>query len=167
MLYVIFDLDKTSLYCPIADKLDKFIPQNKFLKRLYYCLYPIVHTLELLFGLFKTNRNMYLRARYYQDEPNVTTVVLTARHKSRMVFKHVKETFKDAVPNFVCCVGQGITGLSKAKYLSLVFDFNKNDELIMFDDNQEELDEMTYYFGDNFSGVLTNFDGEKEETFIC
>ena len=50
-MLVIYDLDKTSLFCPIADFLDRFIPRNKVLKKLYYNIYPFVHILEMKLGL--------------------------------------------------------------------------------------------------------------------
>ena len=54
-MLIIYDLDRTSLFCPIADFMDKFIPKNKFLKKLYYNIYPFIHIFEMKFDLLKIN----------------------------------------------------------------------------------------------------------------
>lgn len=158
-MLVIYDLDKTSLYCPIADKLDNFIPKNKLLKRIYYSFYPIVHRLEIALGLLQVNRNMYVRAKQF-EELGINQVVVTARHRSPSIDLHVKRVFRD-VNMLVLCVAQGITGLSKADVVAeLPID---DDELIvMYDDNYKELSLMNRKFRKRFTGIHTYFKDNKE-----
>lgn len=163
-LLVIFDLDKTSIYCPIAEFMDRFIPKNMFLKKLYYKLYPFVHILEIKLGLCKVNNNMYLRAKNYINLYNVYPTVVTARHRSVPTIKHVKLIFKDLFEDvYIVCVAQGITGFTKAEYLKKVYQVDDDCEILMFDDSINELLNMRKEFK-NCSCYRVKFDGKKE---IC
>lgn len=165
-MYIIFDLDKTSLYCPLADKLDKFIPKFKFLKRIYYLIYPLVHILEIKLGLFKVNENMYSRALQASQMPGTSIIVLTARHKTKLSEVHIKEVFKDVIPDYVFYVAQGLTGLSKAEYLkSQIGDTEQ--QIIMFDDNFYELKQMKKTFKSRFTGFTVYFNGKEERIARC
>ena len=160
-MLVIYDLDKTSLYCPLANFMDKFIPKNRFLKILYYNLYPIINKLEIKLGLFKINERMYIRAKQYQNYGNVEQVVVTARHYTLQTMEHVTAVFRDIeIP--VICVAQGLTSLFKAdvvKELPLLDD----EEVIMYDDNITELSVMKAEFGERFTGIRVLFNGKDEE----
>lgn len=168
-MIVIYDLDKTSIYCPIADFLDRFIPKNKFLKKIYYGLYYFAHSLEIMLKLVKVNPNMYQRAKSYRSLPAVIQIVLTARHKTKMVAKHVDMIFKDCQPDIICCVAQSITDLSKARYLTEKLHVDpKNTQVVMFDDNYKEMLTMKQAFSkSNFIGFNVYFDGKSERISRC
>lgn len=161
-MLIIYDLDKTSLFCPIADFMDRFIPNNKFLKHLYYLLYPIAHMVEIKLGLLQINRSMYLRAlSYEQTYKDVRQVILTARHRSFSTELHKKLVFRDIdVPIF--CIAQGITNLSKAAFVKLL-PIDKDEEVIMYDDNIDELNKMKKEIGPRFTGLNILFKDNKEE----
>ena len=161
-MLVIYDLDKTSLFCPIADFMDRFIPNNKFLKQIYYLLYPFAHILEIKLGLLQINRSMYLRALSYdQTYKDVRQIILTARHKSFSTEIHKKLIFRDLdIPIF--CIAQGITNLSKAAFAKLL-PIDKNEEVIMYDDNIDELNKMRNTIGPKFTGLNILFKDNHEE----
>lgn len=161
-MLVIYDLDKTSCYCPIADWLDNFIPRNKTLKKLYYLLYPIAHEIEMKFNLFQVNLNMRQRARQYDAfDRDIRQVVLTARHFTKQTEKHVQRIFGD-LPVVLICVAQGITHLSKAEVASML-PIDKSEEVIMYDDNISELAQMQLAFKKKFTGIQVNFQGYTED----
>ena len=161
-MLVIYDLDKTSLYCPIADFMDKFIPKNKFLKQLYYKLYPIAHILEMKFGLLKINDEIYNRAKIYKDEFNARQCVVTARHRSYSTKLHIKNVFRD-IEMPCLCVAQGLTNLTKAEVIQGMIPIDPKEEIIMYDDNFNELMFMDALFKDQFTGLLVEYDGIKEK----
>lgn len=158
-MLVIYDLDKTSVYCPLAEKLDRHIPKNITLKKLYYKLYPIVHWIELKLGLLKINKYIKQRAETAQNF-SARQIVLTARHYTHMVAKHCELVFGD-IPVTLICISQGLTGVSKARYIQL-FENNENEDILMFDDNERELKLMKQTFGDRFRGVQLEFLGNYE-----
>lgn len=158
-MLVIYDLDKTSLYCPIADFLDNFIPKKKILKKIYYMLYPIAHEIEMKYNLLQINHEMFKRAKGYQQQ-GATQIVVTARHYTHQTMKHVRAVFQD-VPVVLMCVAQGITNKSKAEYVAEL-PRNPRDEIIMYDDNFTELSKMNEMF-DKFIGIQVFFKDNKEE----
>lgn len=182
-MIVIYDLDKTSIFCPLANKLDRFIPKNKTLKRLYYKLYTLAYFIEDLFNLTQINENMYSRAKMYnnletqwQDDEElnnfgigqkVQQVVVTARHYTKYVEKHVHKVFKDVdVP--AVCMAQGITGLHKYDAIPILNELvgmYDSEDVIMYDDNENELDLMRKYLQDKVTTVRVHFENGHET--IC
>ena len=161
-MLIIYDLDRTSLFCPIADFMDKFIPKNKFLKKLYYNIYPFVHILEMKFDLLKINSEIYNRAKIYKEQFNARQCVITARHKSFSTQLHIKEVFRGLdIPCF--CIAQGLTKISKAEALNKLVVVDPNEEIIMYDDNFNELMFMHSMFQDRFTGFLVEYKGNKEK----
>lgn len=161
-MLIIYDLDRTSLFCPIADFMDKFIPKNKFLKKLYYNIYPFIHILEMKFDLLKINSEIYNRAKIYKEQFNARQCVITARHKSFSTKLHIEEVFRDLdIPCF--CIAQGLTKISKAEALNKLVVVDPNEEIIMYDDNFNELMFMHSMFQDKFTGFLVEYKGNKEK----
>lgn len=160
-MLVIYDLDKTTCFCPLADFADKFIPPNKFLKKFYYKLYPFIHRFEMKFDLFKTNLSFYQRARLYSTFPGVTQVIITARHYTPMVDRH-KEAIFGSLDIPVVCIAQGLSELFKADVVSML-PIEPDEEIIMFDDNLEELTLMHIKFGKRFTGYKVLFKGKEEQ----
>ena len=160
-MIIIYDLDKTSLYCPIADFMDKFIPSNMFLKKIYYSLYPFVHILEMKLGLLKINKEMYIRAKQYNEFEDCHQIVITARHKSRSLALHVAEVFKD-VPITTFAIAQGLTYLHKVDVIDQL-PMYEDEEIIMYDDNIRELKRVCQKYNKHFTGIQVDFTGEKEE----
>ena len=158
-MLVIYDLDKTSVYCPLAEKLDRYIPKNMILKKLYYNLYPVVHWLELKLGLLKINKYIKQRAETAQRF-GARQIVLTARHYTRMVVKHCELVFGD-IPITLTCISQGLTKISKARYVQM-FENQPDEEIVMFDDNKFELKQMKRTFGSRFHGIQLEFLGDVE-----
>lgn len=166
-MIVIYDLDKTSLFCPIANFLDKFIPSNIILKQIYYKLYPLVHILEMKLDLLKINENIYNRAVAYQSAyPNCIQVVITARHRSVSTDMHLKKVFRDL--NVSCfCVAQGLTNLSKVDIARLI-PKSSDEEIIMYDDNLEEMLKMRDVYKGHFTGIRINFEGSEDILqYVC
>ena len=160
-MLIIYDLDKTSLYCPIANFMDKFIPKNEKLKKIYYNLYPFIHRLEMFLGLLQINEDMYIRAKQYAEFPDTNQIVVTARHFTKTTMEHVSRVFKD-IEMPVVCVAQGLTNLFKAdvvKELPLLDD----EEIIMYDDSVTELSVMKAEFKNHFTGIHVLFKDNKEE----
>lgn len=168
-MLIIFDLDKTSIYCPIANFMDKFTPKNKTLKQIYYKIYPFIHTLEMKFGLCKINEKIYNRVKAIEtlNSGNISYLVLTARHETYETYKHVELVFKEYADFInVECVAQSITELSKAAFLEENYYFIKNDEeIVMFDDNYKELLEMKNKFGSRFTGFKVKIDKNGNEVY--
>lgn len=161
-MLVIYDLDKTSLYCPLANFMDRFIPSNLFLRKLYYSLYPFIHWLEIKLKLLQINYNMTNRARAYH-KLKAKQIVLTARHETDSTIKQAKLVFPD-VPIVIHCIAQGITGYSKAEYLNS-FENIKDEEILMFDDNWKELSKMRFMFKNRFKGIRVLFKDNKEKIY--
>lgn len=167
MAIVIYDLDKTSVYCPIADFMDRFIPKSMFLKKLYYKVYPFIHTLEIKLGLLKINQAMYQRAKMYSNMPNVYQCIITARHDTQETYRHVDLLFDDISPDIdVHCIAQGLTNITKAEYVKRVIKPRNDEVIIMYDDNAHELELMKLIFN-NFLGFRVLFTGEKELIDQC
>lgn len=161
-MLVIYDLDKTSLFCPIANFMDRFIPKNKILKTLYYKIFPFIHILEMKFNLLKINDRIYNRAKIYKEQFNARQCVVTARHKSYSTKLHIKKIFKDI--DMPClCIAQGLTNLSKVEAVTKMITIDSKEEIIMYDDNYHELMLMHSIFRDQFTGLLVEFDGNKEK----
>ena len=160
-MLIIYDLDKTSLYCPIANFMDRFIPKNKTLRKIYYNLYPFVHKLEMFFGLLQINKDMYIRAKQYAEFPDINQIVVTARHFTKTTMEHVSRVFKD-IDMPVVCVAQGLTNLSKADVIKQLPIYD-DEEIIMFDDNFRELKYMRKEFKNHFTGIHVLFKDNKEE----
>lgn len=158
-MLVVYDLDKTSLYCPIADFMDRFIPSNTFFKRLYYNLYPFVHILEMKLGLLKTNPEMYIRAMQYAEFDDVHQIVITSRHRSFSLEKHIKRVFGN-LDIKVFPIAQGLTGLHKVEVLKRLPLFKGG--IIMYDDNFKELILARDAFKGHFTGVRVHFTGEEK-----
>lgn len=161
-MIIIYDLDRTSLYCPIADWMDRFIPKNKALKKLYYKLYPFIHILEMKLGLLQINENMYIRSKQFEELDTVKQVVVTARHYSKSIDLHAKAVFKD-VSLYIICVAQGLTGLTKADVVEKL-PMDEDEEIVMYDDNFQELSLMNARFSGRFTGIQVMFRDNKEET---
>lgn len=160
-MLVIYDLDKTSLYCPIADRLDLFIPKNKFLKNLYYKLYPFIHSLEIRFGLLQINENMYQRAKMFQEfGEDVRQVVITARHHSKASIKHIQMIFKD-IDITLFSIAQGLTGLHKVDIINELPIYPK-EEIVMYDDSFNELAFVHAEFPNQFTGMQVYFKNNRE-----
>lgn len=160
-MLVIYDLDKTSLYCPIADRLDLFVPKNRFLKNLYYKLYPFIHSLEIRFGLIQINENMYQRAKMFQEFGNdVRQVVITARHHTKASIKHIQMIFKDIDVTLIS-IAQGLTGLHKVDVIRKL-PIYLSEEIIMYDDNFNELAFVHAEFPNQFKGMQVYFKNNKE-----
>lgn len=160
-MLVIYDLDKTSLFCPIADFMDRFIPKNRTLKVLYYKLYPLVHILEMKLGLLKINEEIYKRAKIYKEQFNARQCVVTARHRSYSTKLHIKEVFKD-IEMPCLCVAQGLTQLSKAEVIEGMIPIDPNEEIFMYDDNIYELIKMHALYKNRFTGFKIEYLGNKE-----
>lgn len=165
-MLVIYDLDKTSLYCPLADLADRFIPKNKFLKQLYYNIYPFIHTLEMKLGLFQINTNMYVRAKQYDEIPGVVQVIITARHFSSSVRKHVEAVFKDLDISAIC-IAQGLSNINKVDIVQEL-PIGDKEEIVMYDDSWTELLKMKAKFKKRFTGIRVLFKDNKEkiETYV-
>lgn len=165
MLYVIYDLDKTSLYCPIALWLDKQTRLKKLIgDKLFYSLYTPAYILELILGLFKVNTNMRARAKIFEDmkRDDIYQIVCTARHLTNITKFHKKQVFKELSDNItLVCVATGVTGLTKVQVLKELFQITDKDEVIMYDDNLYELNQM-YNKMKNVSTYLVYFEGKKE-----
>lgn len=149
-MLIIYDLDRTSIFCPIADWLDKFIPKNEIIKKLYYNLYPIAYIVEYIFSLVQVNRNMYNRAYMYDKIDECFQIVVTARHFSKPVIWHLKSIFSELSGKIpVVCIAQGLTQLHKYEIVKSVInnlDMTQDEEIIMYDDNVIELALMQQNF---------------------
>lgn len=159
-MIVIYDLDKTSLFCPIADFMDRFIPKNKFLKKLYYKLYPFIHILEMKLNLLRINTKMYVRAKQYEGLKNVLQVVITARHRSFSLYKHVKHVFRD-VDVTVFAIAQGLTNLHKVDIVDKL-PMSDDEEIVMYDDNIWELNKVAQKHRGRFTGINLEFKDREE-----
>lgn len=160
-MLVIYDLDKTSLYCPIADRLDLFIPKNRFLKNLYYKIYPFIHSLEIRFGLLQINENIYQRAKMFQEfGDDVRQVVVTARHYTKVSIKHIQMIFKDIDVTLIS-IAQGLTGLYKVDVIRKL-PIYPTEEIVMYDDNFSELAFVYAEFPNQFTGMQVYFKNNKE-----
>lgn len=160
-MLVIYDLDKTSLYCPIADRLDLFVPKNRFLKNLYYKLYPFIYSLEIRFGLIQINENIYQRAKMFQEFGNdVRQVVITARHHTKASIKHIQMIFKDIDVTLIS-IAQELTGLHKVDVIRKL-PIYLSEEIIMYDDNFNELAFVHAEFPNQFTGMQVYFKNNKE-----
>jgi len=161
IMLVIYDLDKTTLYCPLSYKLDNCVTLKKYLgKTLFYSLYTPVYIIELIFGLFKTNTAMYNRAVIYDKTiPNVEQIVVTARHKSLITLLHKKLVFKDLNKKIGCIfVATGRTNILKVNVIKSIY--SKNINCIIYDDNLLEL--ANYKQLTNASLYKVYFDGKQE-----
>lgn len=160
-MLVIYDLDKTSLYCPIADRLDLFVPKNRFLKNLYYKLYPFIYSLEIRFGLIQINENIYQRAKMFQEFGNdVRQVVITARNHTKASIKHIQMIFKDIDVTLIS-IAQELTGLHKVDVIRKLSIY-LSEEIIMYDDNFNELAFVHAEFPNQFTGMQVYFKNNKE-----
>lgn len=161
-MLVIYDLDKTSLFCPIADFLDRFIPRNKVLKKLYYNIYPFVHILEMKLGLLKINKEMYIRARQYDEFTDCFQVVITSRHRSFSLQKHIKAVFGDEIDINVFAIAQGLTNIHKVDIIDQL-PINDDEEIIMYDDNDKELRRARAKYKGRFTGINVEYTGKEEK----
>lgn len=159
-MLIIYDLDKTSLYCPIANFMDRFIPKSIVFKKLYYKLYPFVHILEMKLGLLKINKEMFIRAHQYDEFTDIYQIVVTARHNSYSLNKHVREVFGN-IDITTFAIAQGITNMHKVD-LVRELPVDNDEEIIMYDDNIEELELMKKEYNGRFTGVNVFFDGEEK-----
>ena len=168
-MLVIYDLDKTSIYCPIALWLDNQFWIKKLLPtRLFYALYTPVYIFEMITGLFKVNPKIYERAKIYRQLSNVKQCVITARHNTFITRLQKKLVFKD-LDNEVelYCTANGITGQSKAILVRNKITSNKNRNILMYDDNFYELAAMKLNFK-NTVQLKTEFLGKNETvTQLC
>lgn len=165
MLYVIYDLDKTSLYCPIAMFLDKQRWLHNILgNHLFYSLYTLAYRLEHIFKLFKVNNNMYLRAKFFEEEykHNVTQIVCTARHLSNETRIHKWKVFKNLNVDLVC-TACGYTGRNKAQVLKELYNITSTDNVIVYDDNSYEI----YNYKNTFKNIkIIKVDFKNNEEII-
>ena len=165
MLYVIYDLDKTSLYCPIAMLLDKQRWLHNLLgNNLFYSLYTFAYKLEHILKLFKVNNNMYLRAKFFEKEykHNVTQIVCTARHLSNETRIHKWKVFKDLNVDLVC-TACGYTGRNKAQVLKELYNITSTDNVIVYDDNSYEI----YNYKNTFKNIkIIKVDFKNNEEII-
>lgn len=169
MLYVIYDLDKTSLYCPIAMFLDKQRWLHNLLgNNLFYSLYTLAYKLEHILKLFKVNDRMYQRAFYYAYEcnkrNNITQIVCTARHLSNETRIHKWKVFKDLNIDLVC-TACGYTGRNKAQVLKELYNINSTDEIIVYEDNSYEIANFKRIFK-NVKIIKVDFQGKKEKVYL-
>lgn len=160
-MIIIYDLDRTSLYCPIADFMDRFIPKNLILKKLYYNIYPFIHILEMKLGLMKINKEMYIRAKQYAEFNDTFQVVITARHESKSLVPHVRKVFGDTDIT-VFAIAQGLTNLHKVDIINQL-PISDDEEIIMYDDNEKELKRVRSKYKGKFTGIQIEFKGDKEE----
>lgn len=166
-MLVIYDLDKTSLYCPLSYKMDKCFLKKCLPIKLFYSLYNFIYTVELMFGLFKINNNMYIRAKSYfrqlellKNKINITQLVVTARHNTLLTKLHKKLVFKDLDEKIelICC-SSGLNKVSKAEFITsdeynnnikLLYRLIRNEEIkIIYEDNLYEIN--------NYRKYLSNF----------
>lgn len=168
-MLVIYDLDKTSLYCPIALRLD-----NSFLKRLlpskiFYGLYTFVYILEMIIGKFRINEAMRERAIAYSKEKDVGQMIITARHLTYMTRVHAELVFKDVMKDMLLvCVATGETGLTKAEVLYSITEniLEDNERIIIYDDSDYELEQYEKVFKDQVTCFKVDFNG-KDEIIKC
>ena len=162
-MLVIYDLDKTSIYCPIALWLDNQFWLKKILPtRLFYALYTPIYIFEMMFGFFKVNDKIYERAKIYRQFRDTKQVVITARHDTLITRIQKKLVFKDIDKEIeLYCTANGITGQSKAILVKNKITRNKNKNILMYDDNFYELAAMRLNFR-NTTQLKTEFDGIKE-----
>ena len=170
MLYVIYDLDRTSLYCPLAMWLDKYHKLKRLIgNNFFYSLYTPVYILELILGLFKINKAMYQRAKMINNlgQP-VTQIVCTARHYTPITKLHKDLVFKDQSPYIdLVCIAAGKTGLVKADILDEIYEFTEDDQFIIYEDNFFEMNRFKTKFKDLVTSYLVLFEGQKESTVKC
>jgi len=164
MKHVIYDLDETSLYCPLAYKLDKCHKLKQLLpKPIFYSLYTPVYIIELMFRLFKVNRNMRVRAILFHENADITQHVVTARHSTLITKLHKYLVFKE-MSKYISlhCVASGKTEIDKATYVYRHILFRVNDKLLIFENDPKEISSYNKYFFGKVAIVHTNFNGEEE-----
>ena len=168
-MLVIYDLDKTSIYCPVALWLDNQFWLKKVLPtRLFYSLYTPVYIFEMIFGFFKVNDKIYERAKIYRQFRDTKQVVITARHDTLITRIQKKLVFKDIDKEIeLYCTANGITGQSKAILVRNKITSNRNKNILMYDDNFYELAAMKLNFK-NTVQLKTEFLGKNETvTQLC
>ena len=108
------------------------------------------------------NRAVAYKAAY----PNCLQVVITARHRSISTDMHIKRVFRD-IDVSCFCVAQGITNLSKSDIARLI-PKSKDEEIVMYDDNLDEMLKMRDAYKGHFTGIRVNFkDKEDILQYVC
>ena len=164
-MLVLYDLDKTSLYCPFALWLDTSPLKVILPSKLFFSLYSFVYILEMMFGQFKINNEMYLRAKAYNNQPDVKQAVITARHHTWMTRLHTYLVFKELMNTMVLvCVATGESGLTKAEVVDYLFgeQLDEDERIVVYDDNEKELETYDVDFGNRVTLFKVDFDGKTE-----
>lgn len=168
-MLVVYDLDKTSLYCPIALWLDDSFLKRLLPSKIFYGLYSFVYILEMMFGQFKINKAMRERAIAYSKGEDVGQLIITARHLTYMTRVHAELVFKDTMKDMLLvCVATGETGLTKAEVLYSITKntLEDNERIIIYDDSDYELEQYEKVFKDQVTCFKVDFDG-KDEIIKC
>ena len=164
-MLVLYDLDKTSLYCPFALWLDTSPLKLLLPRKIFYSLYSFIYILEMMFGKFKVNNEMYLRAKAYSNQPDVIQAVVTARHHTWMTRLHTYLVFKELKKQMtLICVATGESGLTKAEVVAYLFEerLDPDERIVVYDDNEYELKVYDNSFGNRATLFKVDFDGEIE-----
>lgn len=163
MKYIrIIDLDKTSLYCPLALKFDNSPLKNLLHPKLFYGLYSFVYILEFLLGKFKVNSIMQYRIKHFSN--NVENYIITARHKSLLTKIHCYLLFGKQMKDIKLICTEA--GFSKKKKYEFIQPLIKDDNctVIMYDDNEDELQSSLRNLNTNHLQLYyINFDGFNEK----
>ena len=168
-MLVVYDLDRTSLYCPIALWLDDSFLKRLLPSKIFYGLYAFVYILEMICGKFKINKAMRERAITYSKGEDVGQLIITARHLTYMTRVHAELVFKGAMKDMLLvCVATGETGLTKAEVLyNLTTDYLQDDErIIVYDDSDFELEQYEKVFKNQVTCFKVDFNG-KDEIIKC
>lgn len=165
-MLILYDLDKTSLYCPFALWLDTSPLKLLLPRKIFYSLYSFIYILEMMFGQFKVNNEMYLRAKAYSSQPDVTQAIITARHHTWMTRLHTYLVFKGLMKQMILvCVATGESGLTKAEVVAYIFGEqldDKDERIVVYDDNEYELKTYDNDFGNRATLFKVDFDGKTE-----
>lgn len=163
-MLVIFDLDKTLLYCPLALKFDNCKLKDFIHPKIFYGFYSFIYILEIILNKFKINKGLARYARYLASNSMNEIYVITARHKSFMTKLHCSLIFKNHRYNLICTEA-GFTGRHKVDIIKHDLQIAKNAWFVMFDDNYDELLRVKQYYPDAVCN-LVDYNGETEQVFI-
>ena len=159
-MIIIYDLDRTLLYSPIAMFLDRFRPRNLTLLKLYYKLYPAAYFLDTYLGLLKINTMMAKRIEMYHRYPNVQQIIVSARDDGLATYAQLAH-----IPNInyiqdVFLIAQAKTKYSKAAFL--LDNYYSKTNILMFDDSYLELSVVKRHF-ENATCIQVDFKGKEEK----
>lgn len=159
-MIIIYDLDRTLVYSPIAMFLDRLRPRNLTLLKLYYKLYPAAYFLDTYLGLLKINIMMAKRIEMYHRYPNIRQIIVSARDDGLATYAQLAHIPNINLIQDVFLIAQAKTKYSKAAFLLDRYYIKAN--IVMFDDSYLELSAVKRHF-ENATCIQVNFKDKEEK----